>query len=881
MSAPSVPRSVAIAAGLIERDEPLQMLKDRLALAAGGAGAAVLLSGEAGIGKTVVLRALAEARGEARAWWGACDALETPHPLAPLYDIARASDANLGALLRAGGDRATLFEGFIGELQQGARPTLLIIEDVHWADDATLDLLKFLGRRIDRVPCLLVISYRNDEIAADHPLRRMIGDLPSANISHIELSRLSPDGVAALARRALQSPEGIYEATNGNPFFVTELLRGAGAEMPHSVEDLVLGRLAHLSSGAQAALQLVSIVPRQIERWVFDSLMHVDASTIEQCLNSGLLEADADSLRFRHELARIVIEDSLSTPAARALHRRVLHVLQDRADRIPAARLSHHATRTGDASAILRYAPQAAREAALRRAHREAIAHYSAALACTDAVAHADAVSWLEAYAQECQFTAQLDEAINARQAAVGLHRRAGNVTGEARNLSELALAYIRALRTAEADVASLASIKRLEGCSPCVELAHAYRVQAHLRMLNRECDEAIFWSTKALDLAERLGAREVFVAALGVLGAATVFVDYDAGSKHLRRAVDIAQSEGLDFMAGVIYNNLGWTSADVYRFPEAQEHFVQSAAFARERDIDSAGTYATASLAMCEMYLGRWDAAERCALEVIDGTDRTISRVIALVALARVRLRRGDPSADSLLDEAHALVGSSDSLQRIGALRAARAEAALARGDAAGAMAEARPTLLLAARHNHPWFGGEFAYLMHRAGASDVPRAALAEPFRLQIEGRFREAESRWASLRCPYEQARALAEGDSEAQLQALEIFERLGAVPAATALRRQLRAGAVRGVPRGQRASTKANPCDLTERELEILRLLCEGLRNSEIAERLCRSVRTVDHHVAAAFGKLHVSTRTEAVAAALRLGITAPNSGITTQ
>ncbi len=879
MSAPSVPKSPATAAGLIERDEPLQTLKDRLKLAARGSGNAVLLSGEAGIGKTVVLRALVEARGEARLWWGACDALETPHPLAPLYDIARSSDAQFGPQLRAGGDRATLFESFINELQRSTRPTLLVVEDVHWADDATLDLLKFLGRRIDRVPCLLVISYRNDEIAADHPLRRMIGDLPSANIARIELSRLSPEGVAALARRALQSPEGIYEATNGNPFFVTELLRGAGAEMPHSVEDLVLGRFAHLSADAQAVLQLVSIVPRQMERWVFDSLIRVDAGTIEQCLNSGLLEADSASLQFRHELARIVIEDSLSTPAARALHSRVLQVLEGHADRVPAARLSHHATRTGDTSAVLRYAPRAAREASLRRAHREAIAHYIAALACAEAAEHPDRVSWIEAYAQECQFTAQLDDAINAREAAVGLHRLAGNDAGEARNLSELALAYMRALRTADADAASLASIKRLEASSPSIELAHAYRVQAHLRMLNRECEQAIFWSKKAIDLAERFGGRDVFVAALGVFGAATVFVDYDEGCKHLRRAIDIAASEGLDFMAGVIFNNLGWTSADLYHFCEAREHFMQSAAFARERDIDSAVTYATAYLAMCEMYLGDWEAAEKHALEVIEGTDRTISRVIALVALARVKLRRGDPGVDALLDDAESLVGSTNSLQRIGQLKAARAEAALLQDDPARAAAEARPALLLAARDDHPWFGGELTYLMRCAAPADIPSAPLAEPFKLQIEGRSGEAAAAWESLHCPYEQARALAVGDSEAQLQALEIFERLGAAPAAAALRRQLRAGAVRGVPRGQRASTKANPCDLTERELEVVTLLCQGLKNSEIADRLCRSVRTVDHHVAGAFAKLHVSTRTEAVAAALRLGIGAPYSGMT--
>jgi DNA-binding CsgD family transcriptional regulator/tetratricopeptide (TPR) repeat protein len=857
---------------LVERDQPLQALRDCLSKAARGEGNSVLVTGEAGIGKTRILRALAESRGDIQLWWGACDALQTPHPLAPLYDIARSSGARFGSQLWDGSDRAALFESFIVELQQSARPTLLVVEDVHWADEATLDLLKFVGRRIDRLPCLLAISYRSDDLAIDHPLRRVIGELPSASVTHMELARLSADGVATLAQRALQSPKGIFEATNGNPLFVTELLRSTGNQMPRSIEDLVMGRFAQLTVESQAILHLVSIVPRHTERWLLEGLLDVSVEAFERCLNCGLLEADSDSIRFRHELARIVIENSLSAPAAQALHFRVLEVLvRYRGDGISAARLAHHAARAGKADAILEYAPQAAREAAQRKAHREAVAHYSVAISCSGSGNHPDRVYWLEAYAQECQFTAQLSEAINARKAAAELQRHAGNTVGEAENLSELAMAHLRAMQVAEADAASLQSIRLLESRAPSLELARAYRVRGHIRMLDRECDEAIDWSKKAIALAERFGGRDVLVAALGVLGAATAFVDYDAGVAHLRRAFDIAVSEGLDFMAAVIANNLGWVSAEVFRFSEARGHFLQSIAFARQRDIDSARTYATSWLAMCEMYLGHWDEAKKYALEVIESTDRTVSRGLALIALSRLLIRRGDPGVEPLLQEACSLVGPSDSLQRSGRVKTLCAEAALQRGDCARAIAEVRPMLALAARPNYEWFGGELTYLALLAGARDVARVPLAEPFALQIAGEFRDAAALWESLGCPYEQACALAEGDTPAQLDALLIFERLGARPAAGELRRRLRAHAVRGVSRGLRAATKANPCGLSERELEVLTLLCEGLRNSEIAERLCRSVRTVDHHVAAAFAKLRVSTRTEAVAAALRLGI----------
>ena len=169
---------------------------------------------------------------------------------------------------------------------------------------------------------------------------------------------------------------------------------------------------------------------------------------------------------------------------------------------------------------------------------------------------------------------------------------------------------------------------------------------------------------------------------------------------------------------------------------------------------------------------------------------------------------------------------------------------------------------LPLALEKRHAWFAGELAYWRWKAANLDDTPEWVAEPYRLQLDGQARSAAAAWRLRGCPYETARALAEaGDDEALLAAIETFDRLGAVPAARSARRALHDRGV-AVPRGPRPSTRANPAGLTARELEVLALLAEGLRNAEIAERLVLSRRTVDHHVSTILRKLGVRTRSEA-------------------
>jgi len=862
---------------LLERRDALDQLSQLLTQAASGRGRVALIGGEAGIGKTSLLREFSSHAQAAAAapLWGACDPMFTPRPLGPLHDMAKALGDGVVAALGRDHGRLEVFTAVLDAL--GRDVHCLVFEDLHWADEATLDLLAYLGRRIERTHTLLLCTYRDDEIGRAHPLRRLLGSLQGA--ARITLAPLSADAVRRLAGQRRVDAAALHAVSGGNPFFVTELLAlGAAAAVPPTVRDAVLARVASLPAAARSVLEAAAVLGPRIEPAQLENVAGADAATLDACLGAGVLREAGGTLEFRHELARQAILESLSAPQRRALHLRVLQVLRSTSG-VDAAYLAHHAEAALDRDAVLEFAPLAARQAAAVGARRQAHAQYARALRFAEALPAAAQAGLLEAFALECLAVGATSAGIDARQRATSLRCQLGEPARQAENLCRLSNLFVDVARSSEAQEALRQAFELLAPLPPCRELGYAWRTQAHLSMLRNDNEHAVAAGQRAIELAERFGDVEAAISALNSQGTATTRLDFEAGCALLERSRDMARAAGRNAQVFNAEINLGECCADEYRFDRAERHLHAAIAVAGDLQMDA--SIPQGILGLCRLHQGRWIEAGDMAMHVLaESPEPRMSRILAQIVLGRLRARRGDAGTWSALDEALALARLSEQLIYIAPAHAARAEAAWLEGDRGRCLDEARAAYDLALRHRHAWFVGELATWRQLAGDRlDMPDFAAA-PYALQAAERWRDAAAAWEALGCPYEQARALAAGDVDACRLALATFERLGARPAAETLREQLGRAGVRGLARGPRSATREHPVGLTSRELQVLRLLCCGLANAEIARRLCRSVRTVDHHVAAVLAKLEVDSRLEAVRRAEREGWLAGGGGATT-
>jgi DNA-binding CsgD family transcriptional regulator/tetratricopeptide (TPR) repeat protein len=852
---------------LLERDPFLSELDAARACAAAGHGCAVLVSGEAGIGKTLLVErfvARVQARdSRTRTLWGACDALFTPRPLGPLLDMARQAQGALRELTRSGVDRERLFLGVLDELAHASLRTLAVFEDLHWADEATLDLLKFLVRRIGTTHSLLVLTFRDDEVDAAHPLRRLLGDLPAGSTRRLKLPPLSELAVARLATAAGRRAEDLHTITGGNPFYVTEVLATDEGGIPASVRDAVLARAARLAPAATAVLDVVSVVPGPTERWLLDSLLDDPTRAVQEGVRAGILRATRAAVAFRHELARRAWEDSHEPGYAAELHARVLRALKGyNGGTTMLPRLVHHADRAGDAATVLRLAPVAARDAAALGAHREAAAHYGSALRYADGSAPAERAALLDAWSYEVHLSGRIGDAVRAREEALDLWRRIGDRRRQGDALRLLSrLAWFEGRREDAATCAAEA-IRVLEPLGPSHELAMAYSTRAQLHILAEERQLAPEWGDRAVSMAEALDDPEALVHAL--TNAACL---EPGGSREQQvRAVRLAQQHGLHEHAMRAFT---WLVSDAIMeqdYALAGGYLAEALEYAEARDMDAFAFYLRGWRSRMRAEQGQLEEAEADAADVVRHEDNsTVVRLPALTALGAVRTRVGDPGAQEILDEALDLALSTGELQRIAPVANARAEAAWLRGDLEGVRSEAMRAYTLALQAESRWDVGRLAAWLRRAGALDEPPADPPGPFAAELAGRWREAADAWHQLGCPYERALALAEGDEAAQRASLAILDELGARPAAALVRSRLLRSGARGVPcvrRGPSRSTRANPAGLTNRQMDVLALLAAGHSNREIGRRLFLSTRTVDHHVSALLRKLNAGTRARA-------------------
>jgi DNA-binding CsgD family transcriptional regulator/tetratricopeptide (TPR) repeat protein len=860
---------------LLERTPFLDTLTGYAQDARRGSGRLVLVSGESGMGKTALAEAFQQQLADARWLWGSCDGLLTPRPLGPLFDIGPQAGGELAALCRqgAGAARDQLFTAFLAELGAPGPLTVVVIEDLHWADEATTDLLSYLGRRLARIPALILATYRDEEIAADHPLRVVLGDLATQRSTRrMGLPPLSVSAVAALAGPHGADAAELHRVTGGNPFYVSEILEAGWPSIPPTVRDAVLARLFRTEYGTRELIEASAVIGPRVDPGLLAALTPDPGPAIGAALGTGILMADGPGLRFRHELVRMAVEASIPPHRTTELHKRLLTALEDRGGADPAL-LAHHAEGAADAPAVRRHAPEAARRSAALGAHREAAAQFERALRFAAGADDATLAALHEGLGGECALLDRWEEAEATLRAALRLHHDLGDELSAGRNLWMLSKALWRLCRGEEAAETAQEGVRILAAQPASPELAWAYANLSALRMYVGQTEQAIAIGEQACRLGEQLGLPEVVSYALNTIGCAQAD-DGHSGMDTIERALRIAVDADLHEAAGRAFANLQAIGNAQNRFAEAERFYAEGMAYCDERELRVFTSCLLGGHAETMVFTGNWDeAAEVSRLLLERQRISPVNKLTLLQALGTVMGRRGEPGAWDLLDDGAELAEGTGEQQCIVPVRAARAELRWLNGQSDLALAEVRSCYGQAAGRVEPWAFGALAIWLYRLGQPPAGTPGrLPEPYALEAAGDWRAAAAAWDRLGRPYDAALTrLGSADEDALRTALTALDQLGARAAAAVARKRMRDLGLRAIPRGPRASTRSAPAGLTAREQEILVLVTEGLADREISRRLFISERTVQHHVSAVLSKIGVSSRAAAAREATRIGL----------
>ncbi|HKA98828.1 MAG TPA: LuxR C-terminal-related transcriptional regulator [Streptosporangiaceae bacterium] len=859
---------------LLERAAFLQTLAEYAGEARQRDGRLVLVSGESGMGKTVLLEEFQRRTRQTRWLWGACDGLLTPRPLGPLFDIGAQLDSELADLCRRGAPRDRLFAAFLAELDSPAAFTVAVIEDVHWADEATIDLLSFAGRRLGRIPALLLVTYRDDELADDHPLRVVLGDLATQRATRrMKLPPLTEKAVRSLVGQHDVDAAELCRVTGGNPFYVSEVIEAGWPSVPPTVRDAVGARLARSSTAARRAVESAAVIGARVDRPLLSSVLG-PGSSVDECLSTGILIADGTGLRFRHELVRMAVEAGIAPRRKTELHAHLLVELEERGDADPAL-LAHHAEGAGDEKAVLRHAPEAARRSSALGAHREAAAQFERALRFADEDDWPALAPLYEGLAGEYSLLDRWEGTESALRVAVKLRRGLGDDLSVGSDLRLLSTTLWRLCRGEESEQAAEEAVQALEALPPGRELAWAYATLGVSYLIMGRIGEGLDVVGKARTLGEGMHDPEIVSYVLNATGLTLVACGRD-GVATIEQALEVALDANLQEAAGRAYSSLVEACTRLHQFEDGERYYTDGTAYCEGRELGVFTLCLMGWRAQTLLLLGRWDeAADVCDQMLRRQGISPVNRLNPLRVLGTIRGRRGEGGGFALLDEALALAEGTGEVQWIVPVREARAELRWLAGDTRLALQEARAGYEQALGHVDQWMFGSVAIWLPRLQEPAELPPGLPEPFAQEMAGDWRGAAAAWSRLGRPYDAALAwLGSSDGAGLREALRTLDDLGARAAAAAARRRMKALGMRAIPRGPRPATQAAPAGLTPREQEVLALVAEGLADREISQRLFISERTVHHHVSAVLAKIGVTSRTAAAREAARLGIGSP-------
>lgn len=867
---------------LLEREQLLRLLTEYADEARTGTGRLVLVAGEAGVGKTALVDA-AETRIPGHWLRTACDGLFTPRPLGPLFDLANLVGGELLTLVGEAAPREGLFAHALRALTDpGKRLTTLVIEDVHWAGEATLDLVRFIGRRLPSLPVMVVLTFRDDQLSGDSPLRVCVGDLasfsPTRRLSVPPLTEAAVAQLAAdtgLAAETKLDPAEVHHLTGGNAFLVAEVLQVGTLDhraLPSSIRDAVLARTARLDPRTRPVLEVSALLGRVVEPALLTDVLAqpdlVDAG-LDDLVAAGFLLTEGDTLRHRHELTRLAIEGEIPPHRRAALHAAIVEALLRRS--VPDhARVAHHADAAGNSPVALEHAPIAARRASALAAHREAAAEYRCALRHADGASDVLRANQLHELTVELTLIDEWPEAERAHRQALEVWRPRRHPTTRRRAVAHRPAAGVgrRGRRVAHQ------AVQLLEPLGSSRELAWAWTTAAGAAMQTSAHAEALEACRRALALAELLDLPAVRSSVLNTEACVRASLGEPDWAGRLELALAVAVDSGDAMQAARAYTNLVGNHAGRCEFATVERWYVEGLAFCDDHDIGTYGNCIRGYRALSLVPQGRWDEALVVAADILRSSRSAANRAEALLATAAVLVRRGSPRAATTVRQLHDEASRSGSAYWVVLADLVRAESHWLAGDLDAAR-HAVPALSAESVLSDAWERAHLrAWWARITGQPTEAPGDAPTPYALMFSGEIDGAVATWDRLGCPYDAALTLldagsqpAPGAEQSLRDALTRLEGLGGSATAPPARTRMRDRGMRGIPR---AATRAHPLGLTPREHDVLELLAEGHTNTAISERLFISPKTVDHHVSAVLAKLGVTSRGAAAAEAQRSG-----------
>lgn len=852
---------------LIEREREIDELRAAITEVTEGSGRACAVTGEPGAGKTTLVDEVRGKASDLRSLLGVCDALSTPRPLGPFRDIAGEIGLPLTGLGESSSAFAELCEGIFDAVR--AEPTILVIEDAQWSDEASIDVIRFLLRRLEVSSTLLVVTYRDSEIDPGHPLRPLLADL--ARLPYASTLALEPLSVAAVGEVLAGTdldPGEVHELTGGNPFFVAEIARHGGTGLPPSVRDVVLANTSALDDGDIEVLQLFAAAPDGLDDGLLPAL-EIDLPTLRRLDATGLLTRTRRGVAFRHELARLAVETSIPAGGAAQLHARILDALE-RVGTDDHAALTHHAVESRDPARIGRFARGAADEAIRAGSHTEAVAFLQLVIEHHDG-SPSERARLLQRLSDEQYMTNQLGAAIESAAAAQRLWGQVGDPVGEAWAFDQWATYeyYAGHRRAAEARVDRAAVVAR-DG-EATLSFGRARATQAYLAFRRAEFEFAAACQRDAREVADEVADDALRIRAKIIDRVSAVA----RGDPHARAAVltavDEAISLSLDDIASMGMSNLVCFDVEQCRLHAADELLARSLPFTVEREIKVCNVWQRGVRARLHLMRGRWEAALEDALPLIEDDVLPLARLAPHLVTGLVELRRsGDDRGH--FDAAWRLAEVIDEPAASLTVLAALSERAWLNGTVDARVGEAHEGLRGSEiASGLGWAAGNLAVWLRRSGRSVGRTDDIEDPYARSLAGEASAAATRWREIGAPFEAALADFDGDDTTlRTAAIEALDGLGATATADRCRLELRSRGITRLPARPRASTRANPAGLTNRQLEVARLVADGLTNAELAERLYISAKTADHHVSAVLAKLGLSSRREIAGLADTLG-----------